>query len=543
MSLSCSGTPRGFQDTDEVGMPFIDDLLWGPDNDGKLIDLGCLDGSSSNGPVVDLVSSSSTGGCNTPSPTHNNVVSSCPSSTNNSTNNSSSSTTTANTNNNNNVVNSHNMNSFMPHQQSQQQSSHHFQLHQHQQSQHPQQSHQKGPNVVKHYFPGAGSNGYVDSVSSSTSTSTTHSISSVVTSTTCTSPSSQQSSGEYSSLIASLNGNNGQANGNGGGQNNRMIGNQSNNQSSHTHDAADRIIKQEISELPLSQLSQADLNGLVSSLDDDDSDLFDHLSGPAFEIDAILDGIVDDSPTQAGNGNNNGANNGSNGQGLVSSSQAFGSNAQQQSVQQQHQQQSQTLQQQQQQQFMNYQNGGNMSHVQQQQHHHNQLDVDQRSCIGNSVANNNKKRKKPMKLPGVHGPMETVSLEEAAGNILPLANLAQQQQSQRKQSILQSQLCDAHGSMDGSHRNGKANIAAANPLLAEKLAAPMSQGMNDMGQQNHRDVGGHNSGSSDNGSMKAAAALTLAVAMGFLKFVDGSNAEDYIKCLVLELLRFKISET
>lgn len=41
MSLS-SGTPRGFQDADDVGMPFIDDLLWGPDNDGKLIDLGCL---------------------------------------------------------------------------------------------------------------------------------------------------------------------------------------------------------------------------------------------------------------------------------------------------------------------------------------------------------------------------------------------------------------------------------------------------------------------------------------------------------------------
>lgn len=42
MSLSCSGTPRGFQDTDDVGMPFIDDLLWGPDGEGKLIDLGCL---------------------------------------------------------------------------------------------------------------------------------------------------------------------------------------------------------------------------------------------------------------------------------------------------------------------------------------------------------------------------------------------------------------------------------------------------------------------------------------------------------------------
>lgn len=48
MSLSCSGTPRGFQDADDVGMPFIDDLLWGPDNDGKLIDLGCLVSSFTN---------------------------------------------------------------------------------------------------------------------------------------------------------------------------------------------------------------------------------------------------------------------------------------------------------------------------------------------------------------------------------------------------------------------------------------------------------------------------------------------------------------
>lgn len=244
-------------------------------------------------------------------------------------------------------------------------------------------------------------------------------------------------------------------------------------QSTASHHGAERIIKQEIGELPLSQLSQADLNGLVSSLDDDDTDLFDHLTGPAFEIDAILDGIVDDNPTHSANGGSAGANNnnGGGGQGIVSSSQAYGTNAQtqqQQTQQQQHQQQHQSQTMQQQQQYMNYANGASMSQLHQQHHHHNQaLDVDQRNGMAGHAANNNnnRRRKKLMKLPDLHGPMETVSLEEAAGNILPLANLAQQ--SQRK-SILQSQLCDAHASMDTAMRNGKANIAAANPLLAGK---------------------------------------------------------------------------
>ena len=41
MSLSCSGAPRGFQDSDD--MAFIDeDLLWCSDNDSKLMDLSCL---------------------------------------------------------------------------------------------------------------------------------------------------------------------------------------------------------------------------------------------------------------------------------------------------------------------------------------------------------------------------------------------------------------------------------------------------------------------------------------------------------------------
>lgn len=44
-------------------------------------------------------------------------------------------------------------------------------------------------------------------------------------------------------------------------------------------------------------------------------------------------------------------------------------------------------------------------------------------------------------------------------------------------------------------------------FLTEKLAAPMNQGINDIGQQGHREmgqseVGGLNSGASDNGTMK-----------------------------------------
>lgn len=48
-------------------------------------------------------------------------------------------------------------------------------------------------------------------------------------------------------------------------------------------------------ELPtLSQLSQADLNGLVSLEDEDDDDLFKQLGETNFELDSILDGFVDE---------------------------------------------------------------------------------------------------------------------------------------------------------------------------------------------------------------------------------------------------------
>jgi hypothetical protein len=164
----------------------------------------------------------------------------------------------------------------------------------------------------------------------------------------------------------------------------------------------------------LSQLSQADLNGLVSTLDDDDDDLFKQLGEAGFELDPLLDEILEDhnrSRVNHGNGNR-----------------------------EQHQQQ---------QQHSNFGNNSSPSLQQFLSFHGNN------NNNNNNGANNGlgRSRKKP---PDNKGMLMEISLEEAAPNILQMARA----KGGSPASILANTLCS--GGMN------KANIAAANPILAGK---------------------------------------------------------------------------
>lgn len=216
-------------------------------------------------------------------------------------------------------------------------------------------------------------------------------------------------------------------------------------------------------ELPtLSQLSQADLNGLVSTLDDDDDDWVKQLGDEPFELDPLLDEILE--PNRATNHPNHPSNN-SNNNGISHSS----NNNQSQQGQQQQQQQQQHQQ----------QPTGQNGHFGNNPHHHQSLqqflaysqqNQQQQNSNGTNgiemessrLQNVPRRRKKP---PDSKMGME-ISLEEAVPSILHLARASTSNNNPssgggKMGSILANTLCGPH---NGQHN--KANIAAANPILA-----------------------------------------------------------------------------
>jgi hypothetical protein len=187
----------------------------------------------------------------------------------------------------------------------------------------------------------------------------------------------------------------------------------------------------ESTELPtLSQLSQADLNGLVSTLDDDDDDLFKQLGEATFELDPLIDEILE---TGAGTNSDHSPNiiNGHSNQNHVqqSASNQFGNNS--------HHHQSL-------QQFMTF------NQNQQNNNQGTNMEIEP-----HRLQNVQRRRKKP---PDTKMGME-ITLEEAAPSILHLARASTSNSNGGKMSsILANTLCGPHGH--------KANIAASNPILA-----------------------------------------------------------------------------
>ncbi|OXA53059.1 hypothetical protein Fcan01_12372 [Folsomia candida] len=373
MSLSCSGAPRGFQDSDD--MAFIDeDLLWCSDNDSKLMDLSCLEGGPGGG--GGLVSSS-TGFTSAGGGGGNNHGSS---------------------------NSSHHPLGPFP-------SNHHHSHH-----------HLRFPNVT---------NNTVSSTSGPVVSSSSSPPSSV-------SPQAASSAPAFNFM------NNGGGGGGGGGG------------TGHPESG-------DAPELPtLSQLSQADLNGLVSTLDDDDDDWVKQLGDEPFELDPLLDEILE--PNRATNHPNHPSNN-SNNNGISHSS----NNNQSQQGQQQQQQQQQHQQ----------QPTGQNGHFGNNPHHHQSLqqflaysqqNQQQQNSNGTNgiemessrLQNVPRRRKKP---PDSKMGME-ISLEEAVPSILHLARASTSNNNPssgggKMGSILANTLCGPH---NGQHN--KANIAAANPILA-----------------------------------------------------------------------------
>jgi len=195
----------------------------------------------------------------------------------------------------------------------------------------------------------------------------------------------------------------------------------------------------------LSQLSQADLNGLVSTLDDDDEDLFKQLGETSFELDDILDNIVEGNMNGGGGNNNSTGNN--NSSHLSQNSSYDGSNGQNS--------------------YLNFPNGTIAHHLQTlnnitlDEHGRNGTARRRRKGFGNTSPSKN----------GMHS-SDDVNLEDVTGISIANSNGSHggNQNLQRKgslNSILQNQLVQPHMSsvgMDGMR--GKHNIAAANPLLA-----------------------------------------------------------------------------
>ncbi|CAG7729959.1 unnamed protein product [Allacma fusca] len=383
-------------------MSFIDDdLLWCPDNDGKLIDLACLDAAAMGGGSE--TDSQSVQSCNTTSPNMSNM----------------------------NSGNNHNLNSF-----SVSLGPDHDPMNQQQTM---SQSHHGHNNNSRHH---------------------PYNL-----------QMSQRSSNNDPAKLASLN-NHGSYSINGNMtshascnlQNN--IVNSTNNQQ-HPNGTNDHTNNSEL-ELPtLSPLSPADLNGFVCHLDeDDDDDLLKQLGETSFELEAILDEFVDENnPNHSQHQFNSYLSShhhqhNAHQQNGVPSSHPGGTglhNNQQNHLQNGH---------------CNVSNGNGMNNGLPTQC---QLDDRSESLLA-------KRRKKNMNKCDLNMDEVHRSLSNGQGTILSTSNNAHRNKSMV--SILQNQLCQPHHTSDVMGRLNKVTIASANPLLAEKLAAPMTPVMGEVHRHN-----------------------------------------------------------